>query len=59
MIALRNYLDAEGVPVCLICGRAIGLRDPAAQIEDCMIHAHCIEESRALPHPCEPQPASG
>jgi hypothetical protein len=51
---LRNYLDAEGRPICPVCGIVIGIPDAVARVDDCMIHLTCLEEARAQATPCDP-----
>ena len=57
---LANYLDADGMPICTVCGKPIGPVDATAKIEDCLIHLSCFREARqrALSgeEPCEPAP---
>jgi hypothetical protein len=54
LLPLRNYLDAEGAPICPTCGRAILAHDAAMRMEDCMIHVRCFTEAQATEDPCEP-----
>jgi hypothetical protein len=56
VVDLRNYLDANGDPICLICGRAILLNESVARLDDCMVHVRCMRDVQAAPQPCEPQP---
>jgi hypothetical protein len=53
MSGLRNYLDANGDPICLICGGAIGFTDSVARVDDCMVHVRCLPEARTIKEPCE------
>jgi hypothetical protein len=52
---MRNYVDADGSPVCLVCGHGILLSQPAARVRDCMVHVACFDEAVRLLEPCTPQ----
>ena len=51
----RNYLDADGLPICMVCGHNIRPAEFAARVEDCLIHGRCLREALVVPEPCEPQ----
>jgi hypothetical protein len=51
----RNYLDADGLPICMVCGHNIRPADFAARVDDCLVHGRCLREAFAEPEPCEPR----
>jgi hypothetical protein len=50
----HNYLDADGLPICMVCGHNIRPADFAARVDDCLVHGR-LREAFAVPEPCEPQ----
>jgi hypothetical protein len=42
--------------VCPVCGKPIILGDPAGRMDDCIVHAHCMTDGRAMHAPCDPKP---
>jgi hypothetical protein len=55
-IPVRNYLDADGNPICTLCGRAILPSQNVARVDDCMVHVHCYPAALTKPDPCEATP---
>jgi hypothetical protein len=60
---LTNYLDPEGRPICLTCGKAIKPLDSTARVDDCMTHLACFRSARERANagldPCAPVPQEG
>jgi hypothetical protein len=50
---LRNYLDADGHELCMLCGHALRPSDSVLRVDDCMVHVHCWLEEPEAEMPCE------
>jgi hypothetical protein len=48
----RNYLDADGLPICLQCGHGMRPAEHAVRVDDCLVHGRCLREALAIPDPC-------
>lgn len=55
-MALVNFVDVNGWPVCPTCGDAIRPGEGAASVDDCIVHARCLPVARRQPDPCTPAP---
>jgi hypothetical protein len=53
-IALQNYLDADGHPICPECGLPLEPGQPAARPDGCMVHLECFDAAMAKLEPCQP-----
>ena len=51
----HNYLDADGLRICMVCGRSIRPAEFATFVDDCLVHGRCMREALAVPEPCKPQ----
>ena len=41
-----NYLDADGLRICMVCGRSIRPAEFATFVDDCLVHGRCMREAR-------------
>jgi len=55
-LPVKNYLDAEGYPVCPTCGRSILPVQNVARVDDCMVHVSCYAVAKEAEDPCEASP---
>jgi hypothetical protein len=52
---VRNFVTADGLPICPVCGKPIQPTDNRARPDGGIVHVWCWPEVRIREDPCKPR----